>query len=117
MTLGGCSKQSGSSNGVTTTDSVTVTVNNGYGSGRYKVGDTVDVWSNAIAPDSVFDRWTGDNTLLNNAGEWHSQFIMPRSNVTLMANCSYLAPFSLKYEKIKGVNNLKNVYYYFSSQQ
>jgi poly(3-hydroxybutyrate) depolymerase len=113
--LAGCSKNSGPAAGGTTTDSATVTVVNGYGSGRYKVGDTVDVWSNALAPDSVFNTWTGYNTLLNNAGEWHSSFIMPQSNVTLTATCNYLAPFALKYEKIRGINNLKNVYYYFPS--
>ena len=111
--LTGCSKQSGPATGRTNPDSATVTVINGYGSGQYKAGDTVDIWSNAIAPDSVFNQWTGDNNLLNNAGEWHSIFIMPHSNITVTANCSYLAPFSLKYEKIRLVNNLKNVYYYF----
>ena len=111
--LAGCSKNSAPATGGTTTDSATVTVINGYGSGRYKVGDTVDVWSNALAPDSVFNTWTGYNNLLNNAGEWHSSFIMPQSNMTLTATCNYLAPFVLKYEKIRGINNLKNVYYYF----
>ena len=115
--LAGCSKQSGPATVGVTTDSAIVTVINGYGSGQYKVGDTVDIWSNAIAPDSVFNEWTGDNNLLNNAGEWHNSFIMPRSNITLTATCSWLAPFTLKYEKIKGVNNLKNVYYYFPVSQ
>jgi hypothetical protein len=115
--LAGCSKQSGPSAGGSTGDSLTVTVINGYGSGKYKTGDTVDIWSNAIAPDSVFSTWTGDNSLLNNSGEWHSSFIMPASNVTLAASCNYLPAFSLKYEKIKGVNNLKNVYYYFPAIQ
>jgi len=115
--LAGCSKNSGPAPGGGASDSATVTVINGYGSGRYKVGDTVDIWSNAIAPDSVFNTWTGYNNLLNNAGEWHSTFIMPQSDVTLKASCNYLAPFSLKYEKIKGINSLKNVYYYFPSTQ
>jgi hypothetical protein len=113
----GCSKKSGpaggGTTGGTTTDSATVTVVNGYGSGRYKVGDTVDIWSNAIASDSVFNTWTGYNNLQNNSGEWHNSFIMPQSNVTLTASCNYLAPFTLKNEKIRGINNLKNVYYYF----
>ena len=115
--LAACSKQSGQATGGMNTDSATVTIINGYGSGLYKVGDTVDIWSNAIAPDSVFNEWTGDNNFLFNAGEWHSSFIMPRTNITLTATCSYLAPFTLKYEKIKGVNNLKNVYYYFPASQ
>jgi len=113
--IAGCSKKSGpaggGTTGGTTTDSATVTVVNGYGSGRYKVGDTVDIWSDAIASDSVFNTWTGYNDLQNNAGEWHNSFVMPQSNVTLTASCNYLAPFTLKYEMIRGVNNLKNVYY------
>ena len=100
-----------------TSDSATVTVINGYGSGEYKIGDTVDIWSNGIAPDSVFNEWTGDNNILSNAGEWHSSFIMPSSNITVTATCSYMTAFSLKYEKIRGVNNLKNVYYYFPTGQ
>ena len=115
--LAGCSKQSGKAKTVTATDSATVTVINGYGSGQYKFGDTVDIWSNAIAPDSVFNEWTGDNNLLNNTGEWHSSFIMPRSNITLTATCSELAPFIIRNEKIRGVKNLKNVYYYFPANQ
>jgi len=116
--VAGCSKQSGAPpTGPTTTDSATVTVINGYGSGRYKMGDTVDIWSNAIAQDSVFNSWTGDMNLLNNAGEWHSSFIMPSSDITLTATFSWLAPFTLKYEKIKAINNLKNVYYYFPASQ
>jgi len=101
----------------TSTDSATVTVVNGFGSGRYRVGDTVDVWSKALPPDSVFNTWTGYTNLLNNAGEWHSSFIMPQSDLTLTATCNYLAPFTLKYEKIRAVNNLKNVYYYFPANQ
>lgn len=115
--LAACSKQSSQATGGTTSDSATVTVINGYGGGQYKAGDTVDIWSNAIAADSVFNEWTGDNNLLFNSGEWHSSFIMPRANITLTATCSYLTPFTLKYEKIKGVSNLKNVYYYFPTSQ
>jgi hypothetical protein len=112
-----CSKKSGAPVNPGSSDSATVTVINGYGSGRYKAGDTVDIWSNAIAPDSVFNAWSGYGNLMANAGEWHNSFIMPQSDVTLTASCNYLAPFALKYEKIRGVNNLKNVYYYFPAIQ
>jgi hypothetical protein len=35
---------------VMNTDSATVTVVNGYGSGKYRIGDTVNIWPEAI-PD------------------------------------------------------------------
>jgi len=102
---------------VTNTDSATVTVVNGYGSGAYKIGDTVHVWSNPASDSYVFDQWTGYTSLLQNSGEWHNVFVMPAQNVTITANLKAITPFTLKYEKIKGVNIAKNVYYYFPATQ
>jgi len=109
-----CQKSS-SSNGdkPASTDSATLTVINGYGSGTYKIGDTVNIWANAIPDNAVFDTWTGYTGLLQNNGEWHNSFIMPSQNVTITGNQKTITPFSLTYQKIKGVNILKNVYYYF----
>lgn len=101
----------------TLSDSATVTVVSGYGSGKYKTGDTVHIWSNAIPDNYVFDQWTGYNNLLQNSGEWHNLFIMPAQNVTITATQKAITAFSLKYEKIKGANILKNVYYYFPASQ
>jgi hypothetical protein len=98
---------------VTNSDSATVTVVNGYGGGKYKIGDTVHIWSNAASDSYVFDQWTGYTSLLQNSGEWHNAFVMPAQNVNVTANLKAITPFTLKYEKIKGVDNLKNVYYYF----
>jgi len=108
-------KKSSSSPGNTPagTDSATVTVVNGYGSGTYKIGDTVNIWSNALPDNALFDSWTGFTALLQNSGEWHNSFVMPAQNVTITANQKALTAFTIKYEKIKGVNILKNVYYYF----
>jgi len=111
----GCSKKSDPSGAGTTSDSATVTVVNGYGSGNYKVGDTVDIWSVAIPSNNVFDSWSGYNSLLENSGEWHNRFIMPSQDVTVTASLKAISPFSLHYEKIRGANILKNVYYYFPS--
>ena len=113
----GCSKKTDPVTPPPSSDSATLTVVNGYGSGRYKVGDTVNIWSKAIPSDSLFNTWTGYSALLNNAGEWHNSFVMPSSNVTLTATLSLLQPFTLNYEMIKGVNILKNVYYYFPATQ
>src|SRR5882724_3401822 len=113
--LASCSKSSSSNSQGNTpgTDSAVLTVVNGYGSGTYKTGDTVNIWSNALAVNTVFDTWTGYTGLLQNTGEWHNSFVMPAQNVTVTATTKAIAAFSLKYEQIKGVNILKNVYYYF----
>ena len=114
MVLMTACKKSSSTPGTTTgTDSATVTVVNGYGSGTYKIGDTVNIWSNAIPDNAVFDTWTGFAGLLQNSGEWHNSFVMPAQNITVTANQKTVTAFTIKYEKIKGVNILKNVYYYF----
>lgn len=110
-----CQKNSSDPGPVTNSDSATVTVVNGYGSGTYKVGDTVHIWSNAIADNYVFDQWTGYSSLLRNSGEWHNTFIMPAQNVTVTASQKAITAFTLKYEKIKCVNISKNVYSYFPS--
>ncbi|OQP60588.1 hypothetical protein A3860_32760 [Niastella vici] len=115
-----CSCQKSSSNDpapVTNSDSATVTVVNGYGSGKYKIGDTVHIWANPTSDSYVFDQWTGYSSLLQNSGEWHNEFIMPSQNVTVTGNQKAITPFTLKYEKIKGVSISKNVYYYFPTTQ
>lgn len=111
-----CEKTEG--NGVvSSTDSFTVTVNNGYGSGRYKVGDTVHVFSENYADDQLFDHWSDDMSLLNDADEWHSWFIMPAKEVTLTANLRKIVNFTLRYEQIKGKDILKPVYYYLPKNE
>ena len=108
-----CKKSSAPQDNTTGADSATVTVINGYGSGTYKTGDTVHIWSAAIPDNAVSDSWTGYTAFLQNSGEWHNTFVMPAQNVTVTANTKSLSTYSLTYEKIKGVNNLKKVYYYF----
>jgi len=67
---------------IVTVDSFTVTVNNGYGTGKYKIGDTVDIFSVACTDNQLFDKWSGDVSLLNAFEEWHTWFIMPNRNVS-----------------------------------
>lgn len=93
-------------------DSFTVSVTNGYGSGTYKSGDTVHVWSNGVSASQLFDTWTGDVSLLNN-NDWHAWFIMPARAVTLSGSIKNITPFTLNYEQIKGRDRLKPVYSYF----
>lgn len=107
-----CTKESGTG-APPSTDSFTVTVNNGYGSGKYKTGYTVHIFSNAYMEDQVFGNWSSDISLLNDAGEWHAWFIMPGKNVSLTGHIKSIAPFTLQYEQVKGRDRLKPVYYYF----
>ncbi len=95
-------------------DSFTVTVNNGYGSGKYKAGDTVHLFSQAYSSTQVFGSWTGsDVSLLDAPNEWHTWFIMPQKNETFTGSIQSISSFNLQYEKIQGRDRLKPVYYYF----
>lgn len=95
-------------------DSATVTVTNGYGSGKYKVGDTVHLFSTAYSDLQQFDTWSGaDIALLNAKAEWHTWFIMPARNVSFSGSLKSVPAFTLQYEQIRGRDRLKPVYSYF----
>ena len=108
-----CKKETSTNNPNNNVDSASVTVINGYGSGKYKVGDTVHIWSTALAQNEVFNTWSGYDNFFSNLGEWHNSFIMPSHDVTVTGSTTSITPFTLKYEKIKCKSILKNVYYYF----
>ena len=95
------------------TDSFTVSVSNGYGAGKYKIGDTVHIFSNAYSSTQLFDKWTGDISLLNAPNEWHTWFIMPNTNVSVTGTIKNITTFTLQYEQIMGRDRLKPVYSYF----
>ena len=96
------------------TDSFTVTVNNGYGSGKFKTGDTVHIFSVANNSNQLFNTWSGtDNSLLNGKDEWHTWFIMPGRNVSFSGSMKSFTPVTLNFEQIQGRDRLKPVYYYF----
>ncbi len=61
----------------------TLTVINGYGSGTYMEGDTVQIWARSSYQDSVFTGWEGEGVdYLSGANEWHSTLtIAPGSHV------------------------------------
>ncbi len=108
-----CKKNNGSPVPPVITDSFNVTVSNGYGSGKYKAGDTVHIFSTAYTNNQLFDKWTGDVSSLNAGSEWHTWFIMPGNNINVTATIKDISPFTLKYEQIKGRDRLKPVYSYF----
>lgn len=98
---------------VPTVDSFTVSVNNGYGAGKYKVGDTVDIFSIACSDNQQFDKWSGDISLLNAFEEWHSWFVMPNRNVSFTGSLKTITPVTLNFEMIRGRDRMKPVYSYF----
>lgn len=112
-----CQKESSTGGGTTppaTTDSFTVTINNGYGTGKYKTGDTVHIFSVAYAADQLFNTWaSADISLLNGKDEWHTWFIMPAKNVSFSGSIKTITPVNLTFEQIRGRDRLKPVYYYF----
>lgn len=67
-----------------------LTVENGYGSGYYPAGDTVHIWSRELDSIEVFDGWkapvNGDDLYrLRKEGEWHTQLVMPKADLTYRA--------------------------------
>jgi hypothetical protein len=108
-----CKKNPPTNQSTPQTDSFTVTVNNGYGSGKYKTGDTVHIFSHSYGDNQLFDKWSGNISILNAVDEWHAWFIMPAANVSFTGSLENITPFTLKYEQIKGRDRLKPVYYYF----
>ena len=98
---------------IVTVDSFTVSVNSGYGTGKYKIGDTVDIFSVAYADNQLFDKWSGDVSLLNAFEEWHTWFIMPNRNVSFTGSLKTITPVSLNVEMIRGRDRMKPVYSYF----
>lgn len=108
-----CKKNPGSSLPPSNTDSFNVVVNNGYGGGKFKTGDTVHIFSNAYSSSQLFNKWTGDISLLNAPDEWHTWFVMPNKNINVTGSVENIPAFTLQYELIMGRDRLKPVYYYF----
>ena len=109
-----CKKESSTNNPPVTVDSAFVTVTNGYGSGKYKTGDTVHIFSTAYNSSQLFDTWSGtDLSLLNGKDEWHTWFKMPARNVSFTGAVKNSVAFTLNLEQIRGRDRLKPVYSYF----
>ena len=66
-----------------TATSFNVVVNSGYGSGTFKMGDTVNIWSKALAANETFATWLGDTSFLAMKNEWRTWFIMPAKDVSV----------------------------------
>ncbi len=90
-----------------------LTVNGGYGSGSYQVGDTVHIWSEAYDNTKTFSTWNGNFQFLANPNEWHTILIMPNQDVTVTSQIANMPAYNINYEQIMGADNLKNVYSFF----
>ena len=111
-----CSKTSNSNTPILTppaVDSFTVVVNNGYGAGKYKIGDTVHIFSVAYASNQIFNTWSGDISYLNAPSEWHTWFIMPNKNLSVTGSLKTITPVTLQYEQIRARDRMKPVYSFF----
>ena len=91
----------------------TVRVVGGHGSGSHRPGTTVHVWSSVSTTDGVARAWSGDEELLAQPDEWHTTFVMPDRDVTLVAgSTTQVAP--LTHETFTGVTSApKSVRYHF----
>lgn len=89
-----------------------VSVLGGYGSGSYRPGSTVHVWSAVSTTEGVAQRWTGDADLLAAPDEWHTSFVMPDRDVTLVA-VAEIHSVELTVERFTGVTSVpKTVRYH-----
>jgi len=94
----------------------TVSVTGGAGSGSYVAGSTVHVWSAVSTTDGVAQRWSGDDGLLTEPDEWHTTFVMPDRDVSLVAT-STTQTVPLTVETFTGVTSAaKTVRYFFPTQ-
>jgi hypothetical protein len=66
---------------------VVLTVNFGSGGGTYPAGSRIDIVANPPAPGQVFDRWTGDLSVLGNAPQLP---LIPRATLTIPAAAATL---------------------------
>jgi hypothetical protein len=90
-----------------------VEVVGGYGSGTYRAGTTVHVWSAASTTGEVALPWEGDAPLLAEPTEWHTSFVMPARDVRLVA-VSEPQPLTLTVETFNGsTSRPKTVRYHF----
>ena len=91
-----------------------LTVVNGYGSGNYNTGDTVNIWSEAFHGRSYFATWSGDTILLNDPLDWHTRLVMPDQDVTVEADIRELpTDVVIGSTHIQAVDTLKDVWFGF----
>ncbi len=75
-----------------------LTINGGTGSGTYPAGSRVDIFANPPAAGQVFDRWTGDTSVLGNGALLpvlaHTLITVPATPATLTATYRNVTPWT-----------------------
>jgi hypothetical protein len=71
----------------------TRSVVNGFGSGTYPAGTSVDVFANPAGSGAAFNMWTGDTKYLVDANSYHTTLTAPAgSSLTVTANYTLGVP-------------------------
>ena len=62
-----------------------LTVNNGNGGGKYKIGEIININAAPAPKDKIFDRWTGDVFNIEDITSTDTIIIMPDFNINITA--------------------------------
>jgi hypothetical protein len=94
----------------------TLTVENGYGAGEYKAGDTVWVFSREMhATDSIFSKWQSNvsepTVSILTPREWRTQVVMPDHNTTIQATFRQFTMPESTEDSIQIANSTKPFWY------
>jgi len=80
-------------------------------------GATNDVWANPPATNTVFDRWTGDVSVLADPCAWHTTAVMPANASTVTATYKTSPAWTTTTYIVNGLSssdpNAVNLVYYF----
>ena len=80
-----------------------VVVNSGSGDGSHKGQPFVHVWADPAPAGMVFDRWTGDTTLLQNARESHTKLRTAKLNIEITATYRAAPAWNPTFEMLNGI--------------
>jgi hypothetical protein len=80
-----------------------VVVISGSGDGSHKGQPFVHVWADPAPAGMVFDRWTGDTTLLRNARESHTKLRTAQLDITVTATYKPAPAWTPTFETLNGI--------------
>ena len=80
-----------------------VTVNAGSGDGSHKGQPFVHVWADPAPVGMVFDRWTGDTTLLQKTRESHTKLRTANLNLAITATYRSAPAWTPTFEQLNGI--------------
>lgn len=90
---GGGSSTTPTTGGSPSSSTYSLVVNNGYGSGTYAAGTSVDIFAYPAASGSAFNSWSGNTSALADANSWHTTVTAPAgASVTVTANNTLVVP-------------------------